>query len=403
MSTVIQIQNVGKKYNISNSAGYLSLRDVLNEKARNFFKNKKNSKKEFWALKELSFDIHVGESIGIIGRNGSGKSTLLKIISRITPPSTGSIIAEGKIASLLEVGTGFHPELTGRENIYFNGSILGMKKKEIDKSLDEIIAFSGVEEFVDTPLKHYSNGMQLRLAFSVAAHLQADTLLIDEVLAVGDIEFQKKCLNKMQELTASHGRTVILVSHNLKAINDFCSRAIILKEGKIDFSGNAAKAVDRYVSSFQPNKKENLFQANQSADICISNAWTCDENKNKQFIFSNGMQIGLGIGISNKRWKNNYKVGLGLNSSLKGRVLIDFKECFFQDTNTSKNFLVWLPQELTPGIYTADISVMDQNNSVVDIINDAVSFEILLANSKFEGLGYDYGIISKKLSWENLE
>jgi lipopolysaccharide transport system ATP-binding protein len=202
----------------------------------------------FWALKDINFEVYPGEVVGIIGRNGAGKSTLLKILSRITHPTEGEVILRGRVGSLLEVGTGFHPELTGRENIYFNGAILGMTKQEIEDKFDEIVEFSGVADFLDTPLKRYSSGMQVRLAFAVAAHLDPEILVVDEVLAVGDAEFQKKCLGKMKDV-ATGGRTVLFVSHNMNAILNLCTRALLLRDGKVVFSGNTQKAVEEHLSS----------------------------------------------------------------------------------------------------------------------------------------------------------
>lgn len=225
MKPIIEVKNIGKKYTIgSKQEKSLTLRSSLSQIFRSFSKQKKET---FWALKDVNFVVERGECLGIIGRNGAGKSTLLKILSQITPPSRGEIIMRGRVASLLEVGTGFHSELTGRENIFLNGSILGMKRGEIQRQFDEIVDFSGVEQFLDTPLKHYSSGMQLRLAFSVAAHLNPEILLIDEVLAVGDAEFQKKCLGKMGEVSKS-GRTVIFVSHDLGAVKKLCPKSILL-------------------------------------------------------------------------------------------------------------------------------------------------------------------------------
>jgi lipopolysaccharide transport system ATP-binding protein len=201
---------------------------------------------DFWALKDVSFTLNHGDSLGIIGRNGAGKSTLLKLLSRITEPSAGRILIRGRVASLLEVGTGFHPELTGRENIYMNGVILGMSRKEISRKFDEIVDFSGVEVFLDTPVKRYSSGMQARLAFAVAAHLEPDILIVDEVLAVGDAEFQKKCLGKMGDV-AKEGRTILFVSHNLAAVESLCNRAIILTNGEISYSGTQTEAIATYM------------------------------------------------------------------------------------------------------------------------------------------------------------
>ncbi len=202
---------------------------------------------KLWALKDITFSVHQGEVLGVIGRNGAGKSTLLKILGRITAPTHGEAIINGRVGSLLEVGTGFHPELTGRENIYMNGTILGMKKKEVDRKLDEIVAFSEMEKFIETPVKRYSSGMYVRLAFAVAAHMEPEILLVDEVLAVGDMEFQKKCLGKMQDVSES-GRTILFVSHNMPAITRLCSKAILLDKGRITMEGDAEDVVSRYVA-----------------------------------------------------------------------------------------------------------------------------------------------------------
>jgi len=243
MAPILEIQNLSKKYKLRRGAeNYLSLRESLT----GLFKFSRDKSSELWALKDVSFNVDQGESVGIIGRNGAGKSTLLKILSRITPPTSGLIKARGRVASLLEVGTGFHQELTGRENIFLNGSILGLRKQEIDKRFDEIVDFAGTEQFLETPLKHYSSGMKLRLAFSVAAFLEPEIMVIDEVLAVGDAAFQKKCLGKMSEVTQS-GRTVIFVSHNMGAIRQLCPRTIVLDYGQKQYDGNSDAAVDFYL------------------------------------------------------------------------------------------------------------------------------------------------------------
>ncbi len=241
---IIEINNISKMFKIHHLAGgYMSLRERLS----NVYKIRKTHDEDFWAVRDVSFNVDPGESKAIIGRNGSGKSTLLKILSKITPPTKGFIRSRGRMASLLEVGTGFHPELTGTENIFFNGSLLGMTKKEIEKKFDEIVDFSGVEKFLDTPLKHYSSGMQLRLAFSVAAFLESEILVIDEVLAVGDIEFQKKCLDKMQTVTKS-GRTILFVSHSMAAVRALCNTVVVLDKGQIKYNGNVNEGIDQYMS-----------------------------------------------------------------------------------------------------------------------------------------------------------
>lgn len=244
MEPIIEIRNLSKRYDIQQQrTEYLSLREQL-------FRPFRPSSEYFWALKDLNIDIQAGECLGIIGRNGAGKSTLLKILSRITPPTEGYIKMRGRVASLLEVGTGFHMELNGRENIYLNGSILGLRRDEIRKKYDEIVDFSGVEQFLETPLKHYSSGMRLRLAFAVAAHLEPEILLIDEVLAVGDSDFQKKCIRKMGEVSNS-GRTILFVSHDLGAIKHICEKSVIIRQGHLVHYGNTEKAISHYIKNTQ--------------------------------------------------------------------------------------------------------------------------------------------------------
>jgi len=248
MKPILEIKNISKRFLIQhNGQAYVSMREAIS----GVFKRSHSTREEFYALKDISFNVEQGECIGIIGKNGAGKSTLLKVLSRITPPTTGSIISRGRIASLLEVGTGFHPELTGRENVCLNGSILGMSRKEIQDKFDEIIDFSGTEKFLDTPLKFYSSGMQLRLAFSVAAFLEPEIMVIDEVLAVGDSEFQKKCMGKMEDVN-KQGRTILFVSHDLNAVQNLCKKAILLKDGKIAMSGESGKVINHYLHSDSP-------------------------------------------------------------------------------------------------------------------------------------------------------
>lgn len=256
---IITVENLGKRYQLGqrSNARYTALRDVLTEKAQGLFRRGQNGKRdkidnEIWALREVSFEVKRGEVIGIIGRNGAGKSTLLKILSRITEPTTGRVRLRGRVASLLEVGTGFHPELTGRENIYLNGAILGMTRAEIRRKFEEIVSFAEIEKFLDTPVKRYSSGMYVRLAFAVAAHLEPEILVVDEVLAVGDAEFQKKCLGKMSEVAQS-GRTVLFVSHSMAAINRLCSRSVWLDQGRIAADGATQEITTKYLSAAGSN------------------------------------------------------------------------------------------------------------------------------------------------------
>jgi lipopolysaccharide transport system ATP-binding protein len=253
---IISVENLGKKYAIQHREErphYKTLRETLVKSSAALFRGRDNSRRargheEFWALKNVSFDVERGKVLGIIGRNGAGKSTVLKVLSRITPPSEGRVTLRGRVASLLEVGTGFHPELTGRENIYLNGSILGMSHAEIRSKFDEIVAFAGVEKFLDTPVKRYSSGMYVRLAFAVAAHLEPEILVVDEVLAVGDAEFQKKCMSKMQDVASGGGRTVLFVSHNMIAIQSLCEQAVLLERGHLKSAGPAASVIASYLS-----------------------------------------------------------------------------------------------------------------------------------------------------------
>jgi len=280
---VISAEGLGKKYLIGHEASRErndTFRDAIVRTAKGLAHSALdmargrqlvagNEIEEFWALKDVSFEIKRGEVVGIIGRNGAGKSTLLKILSRITEPSEGRVEIKGRVASLLEVGTGFHPELTGRENIFLNGAILGMSRAEIRRKFDEIVAFAEVEKFLDTPVKHYSSGMYVRLAFAVAAHLEPEILIVDEVLAVGDAEFQKKCLGKMQDV-AGHGRTVLFVSHQLPSVRSLCGRAFLMEKGYIQKEGAAAALIDFYLSKVTNNECLHLQTAGLARPSCVT-------------------------------------------------------------------------------------------------------------------------------------
>ncbi|MBI3500629.1 MAG: ABC transporter ATP-binding protein [Bacteroidetes bacterium] len=341
---MLEIKNISKKFRIRHEQQpYLSLRDSITS----FFKNPVSNiqypaSEEFWALKDISFDVVPGESIGIIGKNGAGKSTLLKILSKITPPTEGKIISRGRIASLLEVGTGFHPELTGRENVFLNGSILGMKRKEIQNKFDEIVDFSGVEKFLDTPLKHYSSGMQLRLAFAVAAFLEPEILMIDEVLAVGDVDFQKKCIKKMDDVSKKDGRTILFVSHDLGLILSICNNCILIDNGKIIMNANTQSVIEKYKMSIitqsnNPNlpiKVKGYFQNDKSWNdesnliieivwpkYFLKPGWECDitcYTTNRVKIFS----------IASHLFDNFKSSNPEINT-----ILFDIKSCNFAERN----------------------------------------------------------------------
>ena len=300
MASVIRAENLGKKYLIRHEhpERYVALRDVLSTQVKKLFSFPKSLRptpasvdfEEFWALKDLNFDIQPGDRVGIIGRNGAGKSTLLKILSRITEPSTGRVELNGRVASLLEVGTGFHPELSGRENIFLNGAIMGMSRAEIRRKFDEIVDFSGVEKFLDTPVKRYSSGMYVRLAFAVAAHLEPEILVVDEVLAVGDAEFQKKCLGKMEEVSTREGRTILFVSHNLSVVQTLCEKGIYLKGGEIAAAGNIDDLVSAYIR--EQHQKENEKVSRRFGGIQI------DQIKTTPFTIRSGEDLSIKVSWS---------------------------------------------------------------------------------------------------------
>jgi lipopolysaccharide transport system ATP-binding protein len=317
MKPILEIQHISKKFVINQEEQpYLSIRDSIS----NIFKSKKATE-DFWALSDINFNVSAGDTIGIIGNNGAGKSTLLKVLSKITPPTSGKIISRGRIASLLEVGTGFHPELSGRENVFMNGSILGMRRSEILKNFDAIVEFAGVSKFIDTPLKHYSSGMQLRLAFAVAAFLENEILIIDEVLAVGDAEFQKKCIGKMNDVSKS-GRTLLFVSHNLIQLKDICSSAILLEKGKVSFSGATSDAISFYQNKLVPGKIElkSAIRKGPTQNFFRFVGITID---NDDKLFENTI-VKLHIEFTTKQSINDLVVGL-LFSDISGNKVLEIR------------------------------------------------------------------------------
>ncbi len=412
MKPAIEIRNLGKEYKLAASQPYVALRDILSNGAKNLFKTKKE-KEKFWALQDINLDILPGERVGIIGRNGAGKSTLLKIISRITPPTTGSAIIRGRVGSLLEVGTGFHPELTGRENIYLNGSILGLKKAEINKQLDAIIDFSGVEKFIDTPLKHYSSGMQLRLAFSVAAHLEPEILLIDEVLAVGDAEFQKKCIGKMEEVSKSHGRTIVFVSHNLDSLRKFCSTTLLLDNGRIVEQGNTEKIISLYVSKHLDTNAEVFWEKGTSSynnEIILHKAWLHDETKIIRSRFDTTEN--LGISMEYEVLKEDISFTHGINIFNQEQVnIFNSHDVVTGNKEMRKRkgrytATAWIPGNLlTEGVFSISVAIFLPNPVHVMIHEQNIlSAEIFTDFSKLSARGNyagDFpGVIRPLLKWE---
>lgn len=300
--TVVQVENLTKKYvlNHQQEGGYKTLRDVIADRTKFLSKRlfkpdtlaiSNSAYEEFWALKDVSFDIGQGEVVGIIGRNGAGKSTLLKILSRITEPTSGCIRIRGRVASLLEVGTGFHPELTGRENIYLNGAVLGMSKVEIKRKFDEIVIFAEIEKFLDTPVKRYSSGMYVRLAFAVAAHLEPEILIVDEVLAVGDMAFQKKCLGKMESVSTKEGRTVFFVSHSMQAIAQLTNRCILLSKGNVQFDGSTDQAVRLYIAGQNTSGEQPAYYEAPSGKTGNHIAWARVHSSEEEGIHSWGEPV----------------------------------------------------------------------------------------------------------------
>ncbi len=367
-------------------------------------RSKKGESDIVWTLKDINFDIHQGDAVGIIGKNGAGKSTLLKLLSRVTSPTTGSIKVKGRIASLLEVGTGFHPELSGRENIYLNGAILGMRKKEITRKLDEIIDFSGVERYIDTPVKRYSSGMYVRLAFAVAAHLESEILIVDEVLAVGDAEFQKKCLGKMGDISKGEGRTVLFVSHNMAAVKSLCTSGIVLENGFVMNNSSAENAVSYYLSGnskIQNTKKfSNDFDKNEFTlhEISVSPK---DKNFNDALDEYQAIEINTLFTL-----KDNYKklhLTFVLNNE-NGEPLFTFSH-----TNDNlklklglNNIKCTLPEGfLNIGNYYLSFYVIEDAKSALFIENDIMYFSVQEGERPIGSwMGKEPGFIKPKFDWQ---
>ncbi|HDP99123.1 MAG TPA: ABC transporter ATP-binding protein [bacterium] len=356
-----------------------------------------------WALRDVSIEVRRGEVVGVIGRNGAGKSTLLKILSRITDPTSGRVVINGRVSSLLEVGTGFHRELTGRENIYLNGSILGMKKSEIYKKFDEIVDFSGVEKFIDTPVKRYSSGMQVRLAFSVAAHLEPEILMIDEVLAVGDIEFQKKCLGKMEDV-AKEGRTVLFVSHNMSAVETLCNRCCIIQQGRLNYDGKVSEAINVYSKNAKPNLRYPKISTLQNDKlIAINEVWT--ENSKGEIInvIKTGETINFNISISVfKTLVENISIQIGIYTS--GGILIsllnssNYKKINLKNGNNNIKCSI-TPFILNRGLYNVNISLLI-NNLVVEGCENIYSFFVDGIFNNYIHVLPSKGSIVFKQKWE---
>lgn len=421
MSKVIEVQNLSKKYIIGHqrNEGYQTLREVVAKKATEFGKRFLHpfisssglpllgapNSEEFWALNNASFEIKQGERVGIIGRNGAGKSTLLKILSRITEPTSGRIKIRGQIASLLEVGTGFHPELTGRENIFLNGAILGMNRREIRKKFDEIIAFAEVEQFLDTPVKRYSSGMYVRLAFAVAAHLEPEILVVDEVLAVGDAQFQKKCLGKMKEVGAE-GRTILFVSHDMGKIANLCSRCLLMEKGALAVDGDTGSVIEQYLSSSLSAGVISLTSKKEDKDLCglhqILEVSTRSHDGNIKSNFVFGEQVVFSIKV---RGPVGSKITMGLTiRNTEGNAILHLNSCDELENIPMKYseqlITVGFKNILNDGKYFLTLFLADSYKLLIERIENCISFDVSSIN-EFENR--NYGCVRVKSHWSHHE
>lgn len=356
-----------------------------------------------WSLKDINFEINQGDSVGIIGRNGAGKSTLLKILSQVTQPTTGKIYTKGRIASLLEVGTGFHPEMTGRENIYLNGAILGMRKHEITRKLDEIIAFSGVERYIDTPVKRYSSGMYVRLAFAVAAHLESEILIVDEVLAVGDAEFQKKCLGKMNDVSKGEGRTVLFVSHNIASIQQLCNKGILLQNGSLFEEGNVLDVVNTYISLSEKQNSEFVNRIGNKRVEFIEYK-LCNEEGASETEFFMGDDIYVRMKIKFNDDLRHVDIGINIRNN--------FEELLTHVTNLDQSFLISGKKGniheyivkleklfFSPNSYKIDLGLVS-GNEYFDLIEGTLPFSTIEGNEIKRGKFPSHVKIFTKSKWE---
>jgi lipopolysaccharide transport system ATP-binding protein len=417
-NVIIKVEGLGKKYLIGHEKQerYTALRDVMVNGVKNWGRGLRqmfqkgndamvtgDEIEEFWAVNNVSFEIEKGEAIGIIGRNGAGKSTLLKLLSRITEPSTGRIEMHGRVASLLEVGTGFHPELTGRENIYLNGAVLGMTRVEIKQKFDEIVEFSGIEKFLDTPVKRYSSGMYVRLAFAVAAHLEPEILVVDEVLAVGDAEFQKKCLGKMEDVSKKEGRTVLFVSHNMGVIAQLCKKCIVLNKGGVEFFGDTQTAIEKYLRGNNTadteggyvNKKSN-YNVIKVAQIYLTDDKQLTINK-----FKHDEPVVMHVDIETEETKlHDVTVGIAVLDKLKNKVFTTIHKPNFSNT-LKPSLKCSIPANfLTPGMYSLDVALFSGAGNVYEYLGDKMPFDIFDNGSEFAAFeGNNYGNVFANCSW----
>jgi lipopolysaccharide transport system ATP-binding protein len=413
-SSIIKVENISKEFVIAHETQekYISLRDTITHKAKRIFSfngqgQKKVTRETFHALKDVSFEIQQGDRVGIIGRNGAGKSTLLKVLSRITEPSSGKITINGRVASLLEVGTGFHPELTGRENIFLNGAILGMSRVDIRKRFDEIVAFAEVEKFLDTPVKRYSSGMYVRLAFAVAAHLDPEILIIDEVLAVGDAQFQKKCLGKMEDVSKNEGRTVLFVSHNMGVITQLCKKAILLKGGQIIANDLTYNVIDQYlfIDKQESAAKYEAESNKRNSEIYFSSILIENEKgeNTDQFSFFESVVVKISVQV-NKKYAG-MKIGFNVQNNYGVYVSTSIQDVDPDSLieGSLLSFKVTIPSSIiAPNKYSFRFALFSGGN-IFDVIENVCQFKINDTGtdlSVYEGV--DYGTVILQYQWQKL-
>jgi lipopolysaccharide transport system ATP-binding protein len=405
---VIRAVGLSKEYRVaSNRAPYRTLRESLADALRFGRGEARASERRFWALRDASFDVEAGEVVGVIGRNGAGKSTLLKILSRITRPTTGRCAITGRVGSLLEVGTGFHHELSGRENIFLNGAILGMRRQEIVRKFERIVEFAEVADFIDMPVKRYSSGMYLRLAFSVAAHLDPEILLVDEVLAVGDIAFQRKCLGKMGEV-AGEGRTVLLVTHNMGAVSRICSRAIFVHEGRIRADGPVDGVLADYLDTYASHEGECVFPRSRRKPVEFVNARVLRPSGTPSSSFD--VRYGITVALEYEVSRAAADATIGVRVSTRDGVAVFTTH--HTDVGEVRADGVLAPgvhqarftipgNFLMPGSYLLSIGVVDARMRPIDLHEDALSFEVSETGSvRSHGLDTRSGIVGLELPWE---
>ncbi len=390
---VITVDNLSKRYFLGDKPAN-SLRDTLAGLVR--FPAFKRRKNDLWALRDVSFTVRDGETLGIIGRNGAGKSTLLKILSRITKPTKGTAEIRGRVGSLLEVGTGFHTELTGRENVYMNGAVLGMRRPEIKRKFDEIVAFSEVEKFLDTPVKHYSSGMYMRLAFAVAAHLEPEILIVDEVLAVGDAEFQKKCLGKMDEVTRA-GRTVIFVSHQMGSIAQLCERSLLLDKGSLVMEGPSQEVIGRYID--RGKVKHAAYTADETAmsrEIYVRTATIADEKGRECDAFRHDEAIWIKVECA----VNHFLRGTELRMVVRDRrgvtvFTADAELGSLSDKTETFAAEFGIPAEfLRPNSYSVTLALFVPHQHIFELLEDIAFFSVFDGGTKYaQSEGLDYGVV----------